>query len=145
MTKIIKELIIMLLVCLVGMLLFAVVFYEYIPNRKIVPEVAKYEASEQVKEMLADTVDQQETNKVVTTYSVTSSDLVNYKATKDYVPGKSNPFATVAEDPETGSTTKKSGNDTNKGTKSTETTSGNGSSSSSGNTSNTNSDDTGTK
>ena len=142
MTKIIKELIIMLLVCLAGMLLFAVVFYEYIPNRKIVPEVAKYEAPEQVKEMLADPVDQQESNKVVTTYSVTASDLTNYKATKDYVPGKSNPFASVAQDPETGSTTKKSGNDTNTGTKSTEKTPG---SSTSETTQSTEPDDTGIK
>ena len=44
MSKIIKEIIIMLLVCLVGMLLFSVIFYEYIPNRKIIPEVTQYSA-----------------------------------------------------------------------------------------------------
>ena len=50
MTKIIKEIIIMLLVALAGMLLFAVIFYEYIPNRKVVPEVSQYSASEKIKE-----------------------------------------------------------------------------------------------
>ena len=41
MAKIIKEIIIMLLTCLAGMLLFAVILYEYIPNRKVVPEIAQ--------------------------------------------------------------------------------------------------------
>ena len=49
MAKIIKEIIIMLLTCLAGMLLFAVVLYEYIPNRKVVPEVAMYNASDKIK------------------------------------------------------------------------------------------------
>lgn len=50
MAKIIKEIIIMLLVALAGMLLFAVIFYEYIPNRKVVPEVIQYSASEKIKD-----------------------------------------------------------------------------------------------
>jgi len=57
MSKIIKEIIIMLLVALAGMLLFAVIFYEYIPNRKVVPEVAMYNASEKIKELKADDID----------------------------------------------------------------------------------------
>ena len=107
MSNAIKEAIIMLLVCLAGMLLFAVVFYEFIPNRKVVPEVAKYEVTEQVQEMLADNVDQ-ENNNVVKTYTVTASDLNNYEVKKDYVPGKANPFAAITEDPEVGSSEKKS-------------------------------------
>lgn len=99
MGNILKEITIMLLVCLVGILLFAVVFYEYIPNRKVVPEVTKYAASEQVQQALADDIDKRD-DQIVLTYEVTSSDLNNYKNNKKYVPGKANPFASVSQDAE---------------------------------------------
>ena len=102
MLKAIKEIIIMLLVCLVGILLFAVVFYEYIPARKIVAEVSTYTTSEEVEELLADDIDSQDSDVILTfqegNYEVTSSDLNSYQVTDDYVPGKANPFAAVAED-----------------------------------------------
>ena len=108
MTKIIKEIIIMLLTCLAGMLLFAVVLYEFIPNRKVVPEIAQYNASEKIKE----------NETIIKTFEVTSSDLTNYKIANDYVAGKSNPFGSGKSNPDSDSTTKKSGNtiDTNSGT-----------------------------
>ena len=117
MAKIIKEIIIMLLTCLAGMLLFAVVFYEYIPNRKIVPEVAKYKASERIRELKSDDIDKRNET-IIKTFEVTSSDLTNYKIANDYVPGKSNPFGSKKTNPDAGSSTKKSGNtiDTNTGT-----------------------------
>ena len=78
MSKIIKEIIIMLLVALAGMLLFAVIFYEYIPNRKVVPEVTQYSASEKIKELKADNIDKRD-EQIIKTFKVTSSDLSNYK------------------------------------------------------------------
>lgn len=102
--KIFKETLIMLLTCLAGILLFAVVFYKYIPNKKDVPEIKKYSASETVLEQLADNVDQDK-DKIIKTYEVTSLDLNNYKVTKDYVPGKANPFASPKENVETNATT----------------------------------------
>ena len=39
MAKVIKEIIIMLLICLISMLVLAVVLYDYIPNRKVVAEI----------------------------------------------------------------------------------------------------------
>ncbi len=117
MAKVIKEIIIMLLICLVGMLLFAVILYEYIPNRKVVPEVAMYNASEKIKELKADDIDKKNET-IIKTFQVTSSDLTNYKVANDYVPGKSNPFGSKKTNPDAGSSTKKSGNtiDTNSGT-----------------------------
>ncbi len=117
MAKVIKEIIIMLLICLVGMLLFAVILYEYIPNRKVVPEVAMYNASEKIKELKADDIDKRNET-IIKTFQVTSSDLTNYKVANDYVPGKSNPFGSKKTNPDAGSSTKKSGNtiDTNTGT-----------------------------
>ena len=112
MSKIIKEIIILLLVCLVGMLLFSVVFYEYIPNRKIVPEVTQYSASDKIKEQMADDIDKKD-DQIVKTFEVTSSDLNNFKVTKDYVAGKANPFAAVASDAESNATTSKSSSNNN--------------------------------
>ena len=117
MAKIIKEIIIMLLTSLAGMLLFAVILYEYIPNRKVVPEVAQYNASDKIKELKADDIDKRNET-IVKTFSVTSSDLNNYKIANDYVAGKSNPFGSGKSNPDSDSTTTKSGNtiDTNSGT-----------------------------
>ena len=112
MSKIIKEIIIMLLVCLVGMLLFSVIFYEYIPNRKIIPEVTQYSASEKIKEQKADDIDKRD-DQIVKTFEVTSADLNNFKVTKDYVAGKANPFASVANDVESNASTTKSSNNNN--------------------------------
>lgn len=122
MAKFIKEAIIMLLVCILGILLFAVIFYEYIPNRKIVPEITMYSAPEKIQEQMADDIDKKK-EQVVMTYEVTSSDLNNYKVTKEYVPGKSNPFASVAQDVETGATTNPSSNSNTVNTNGNNTTS----------------------
>lgn len=94
MAKIIKEIIIMLLVCLITMLLLAICLYKYIPNRKTVPEIVTYTATEEVQDLLADNIDTKtDGDNVILTYEVTASDLNNYKNTNIYVPGKSNPFA----------------------------------------------------
>lgn len=118
MAKIIKEIIIMLLVCLAGMLLFAVILYEYIPNRKVVPEVSLYSAPEQIKEMKADDIDKRN-EQIIKTFEVTSSDLTNYKITNDYVAGKSNPFGAGKHNPDSESSTKKNANEVNSNTSKT--------------------------
>lgn len=130
MLKAIKEIIIMLLVCLVGILLFAVVFYEYIPARKIVAEVSTYTTSEEVEELLADDIDSQDSDVILTfqegNYEVTSSDLNGYEATDDYVPGKANPFAAVADDvdDDASDTNSNKNSNTNSNTNTNNTTSG---------------------
>lgn len=100
MTKTIKEIIIMLLVCLVTMLVLAIVLYQYIPNRKAVPEITTYAATDDVKLLLEDDIDQRsDDDQVILTYEVTESDLNSYQNTNDYVPGKSNPFAAYSGTP----------------------------------------------
>ena len=116
-TKTVKEIIIMLLVCLITMLVLAIVLYQYIPSKKVVPDVAHYTASETVKDLLEDDIDERDkSDKVILTYEVTSSDLRNYQTTKDYVPGKSNPFAsyteTTTEEEANGKSTNKAGQTT---------------------------------
>ena len=99
MAKIIKEIIIMLLVCLVTMLVLAISLYKFIPNRKIVPEIATYKASEEVQDLLEDNIDQNDnqTSQNIATYEVTASELKGYQKTNTYGPGKSNPFAPASK------------------------------------------------
>lgn len=114
MAKTIKEIIIMLLVCLVTMLVLAIALYQYIPNRKAVPEITTYVATEDVQDLLEDNIDtKKDDDNVILTYEVTSSDLNNYQSINSYVPGKSNPFAaysgSVSTD-ENGTSTDNNGN-----------------------------------
>lgn len=109
MARTIKEIIIVLVICLISMLTFAIILYEYIPNRKVVPEVETYTASTEIETLLADDIDSKE-NEVVLTYEVSSRDLTSYEATNQYVPGKANPFAAVEE---TSTDTNSSKNTTN--------------------------------
>lgn len=120
MAKAIKEIILALLVCLVGILLFAVVLYKFLPSRKVVPEVVQYTATEEVKELLADKIDEEE-DKIILTYEVTSRDLNTYEANDDYVPGKANPFAAVVEEVEPTDSNTNSGNNTNSSSNSNST------------------------
>ena len=133
--RVFKEIAIMLGICLAGILLCALAFYEYIPNRKVVPDVIKYEASGQVSEQLADNVNH-ERDQVLKTYEVTSVDLTNYKTEKEYVPGKANPFASVKENIEATATENPSENvDANSSDKSSSESKSNSKSSNGGKTS----------
>lgn len=115
--KIIKETIIMLLTCLVTMLIFAIVLYKFIPNRKTVAEVKEYKASESVQTLLEDNVDSGDKSEVILSYEVTSRDLNNYQKTNAYVPGKQNPFAAASSSAYTGDNSGDNGNaNTNSGT-----------------------------
>lgn len=122
MAKIIKEIIIMLLICLISMLVLAVVLYDYIPNRKVVAEITQYETSEEINTQLADDIDSEE-KEVVLTYEVTSSDLSTYESRNEYVPGKANPFsaATKSTDENNDDDTNSTGGNSTSGGNSTKT------------------------
>ena len=51
--KVIKEIIIMLLLCLAIILILGVLLYEYVPSNKIIPEEVSYTTPEEVKEELS--------------------------------------------------------------------------------------------
>ena len=109
--SIIKELIIVLLLCLAIILVLGILFYEYIPLAKEVPEDVKYSTSDTTEEQKTEirglTADEEYYSGE--TDSINSDDLNNYRRTQDYVPGKANPFSsyeTSAETPtENGSST----------------------------------------
>lgn len=96
MAKIIKEIIIMLLICLISMLVLAIVLYDYIPNRKVVAEIAQYETPKEIETQLSDDIDSEE-KEVVLTYKVTSSDLNTFESKNEYTPGKANPFSATVK------------------------------------------------
>ena len=94
--NIIKEIIIMLLLCLAIILILGVILYEYVPSNKILPEEVSYVTPQNIKEELKNS-DSIEEDKVILTYEIDESDLTNYKKIKDYKPGKVNPFSTYEE------------------------------------------------
>lgn len=109
--SVIKEIIIVLLLSLAIVLILGILFYEYIPISKEVPDEVQYSASSEVeaKKSEIDTLKVESDYESSETDSVTSTDLNNYERVKDYRPGKANPFGpyeTTATDPsESGSST----------------------------------------
>lgn len=86
-----KEIFIILLLSLAIVLILEILFYDYIPINKYVPEKEAYVTPENVKSELEETIT--ETEKVEVTYEVTDADLNIYKQTGTYTEGKANPFA----------------------------------------------------
>lgn len=132
--SIIKEIIIMLLVCLAILLVLCVLLYDFIPSNKVLPAEVSYAPSEEIKHELESAVEGEQT-KVVLSYEVTSTDLRNYEKSDDYNAGKVNPFSEYIEKPDgeaTGSDGSSStGSNSNTGTGSSSgTSSGKGNSSS---------------
>ena len=106
--KVIKEIMIMLLLCLAIILILGVLLYEYVPSNKIIPDEVSYITPETVKEELSKSEDV-ENDEVILTYSVDSTDLDNYERINTYVPGKPNPFSPYDETSTSGEDTTQSG------------------------------------
>lgn len=119
--NIIKEIIIMLLLCLAIILVLGVLLYEYVPSNKIIPDEVSYTTPEAVQEELSKGEDV-ENDEVILTYSVDSTDLDNYERVNTYVPGKPNPFSPYNETTTSGEDTTQSGS--SNGSTSSENSSG---------------------
>ncbi len=96
---ILKEIIIILLLCIAILLVLGIIFYDYNPLNKIVPNKIAYSTPNEIK----DEIQQNEVKDVLEggvniVYSIDSSDLNIYKKSNSYVSGKANPFASIAED-----------------------------------------------
>ncbi len=124
---IIKELIIILLLCLAIILLLGILLYEYVPMAKTVPNTVSYVTPEDIKKELAKTQEVEEYN-IVNTYEVNANDLNNYKKIQNYRPGKANPFSSYAVSPDNGGNTgnNNSGGSSTGNNSTTEGTTGNG-------------------
>lgn len=124
--SIIKELIIVLLLCLAIILIFAILLYEYVPMSKTLPNQVAYTTPENVKQDLLTASDVDE-SQIVMTYEVNSDDLNNYTRINNYNPGKANPFSSY-ETQTSESTTATNGTTSNNGgtTSSSNTTTSSG-------------------
>ena len=126
---IIKEIIIMLLICLAIILVLGILLYEYVPASKTMPNEVSYTTPSDVKEELLSSADVDD-SQIIVTYEVNQDDLNNYKKVQNYKPGKANPF-------DSGETTDSSNatNTTNGNSSTGNSNNGNTGSSSTGNTS----------
>lgn len=98
MTKsILKEIIIVLLLCLAIILVLGIILYEYVPVSKTVPSPVAYTTPEEVQQELiaASGVDE---SQIMMTYEVNGDDLNNYKRVQNYKPGKANPFSSYEQE-----------------------------------------------
>lgn len=95
--SILKEIFIILLVCIALVLVMAVIFYNYIPNNKIIPaKVTAYSTPENVEAEISSNV----TNTFSMEdedYKIENSDLTKYQQVQSYNPGKPDPFALYTE------------------------------------------------
>ena len=97
--SILKEIIITLLLCLAILLVLSILFYDYNPLNKIIPNKIAYSTPEEIR----NEIEQNEVKDVLEggvniVYSIDSSDLNIYKKSNSYVAGKQNPFAEIAEE-----------------------------------------------
>lgn len=100
--SIIKEIIIMLLLCVAILLILGVLFYDYIPSNKVIPSKVAYSTPENIQEEIEEEVI--EANKTKITYEVTDADLNIYKQSNSYVPGKRDPFSLEETQPQENTT-----------------------------------------
>lgn len=93
--NVIKELIIILLLCLAIILLLGILMYEYVPISKTIPNPVSYSAPEEVQKELSDTSEDVllSFNNNGSNEEIDSSDLNNYEKINNYQPGKANPFS----------------------------------------------------
>ena len=129
--NIVKEIIIILLLCLAIILILGILLYEYAPMSKTVPNPVSYTTPEEVQQELSSSSDV-DTSQIIMTYEVDSTDLNNYERINDYQPGKANPFSSYATNGENTTTSGSAtgGNSTSSGNSTTNNTSSSGSTSS---------------
>ena len=78
--SVIKEILIMLLLCVAIVLILGVIFYNYIPTNKVIPnKLAAYTTPENVKTEIEEKVEAAEKEEI--TYQIDGTDLKLYKAT----------------------------------------------------------------
>ena len=93
--KVIKEIFIMILLLIAIVLLFGVLFYEYIPSNKTIPEKVTYKIPGEVQNEIQD-VKPEEATTVNVVYQIDAAELNQYQRSRSYDPGKLNPFAAIS-------------------------------------------------
>lgn len=129
-----KELFIMALLIMIVVFMVGIIFYEYMPNNKTVPEPITYSTSstttavlQEIASSSSDTSssDSMETQSIIKSYSIGTKELSTAASKQSYTSGKTDPFAEY-----TGTSNTTNGNTTGTNT-ATNTTQGSTSNSSS--------------
>lgn len=96
--SVLKEIIITLLLCIAILLILGIIFYDYNPLSKIVPNKVAYETPQEVKNKIEESeVKDILEDGVNIVYSIDALDLNIDRKNNSYVSGKINPFAEIAE------------------------------------------------
>ena len=95
--SIFKEIIIMLALLATILIILAVLFYDFIPTNKVIPNKVAYIPPENIKAELEEaTAEDTLLNIQAKSYTIEGTDLSVYKRNNTYNPNKENPFATVS-------------------------------------------------
>jgi len=137
MGDLVKEVFIFALLFMVIMFTLGILFYDYIPTSKTVPEPIEYIADSSVTSTLQEIEEAQAKNTGINidtnvepqwSYSVTASDLASAASRKAYTSGKTDPFAEyveeVTEGEETSNGTNSTTNTATSGTNASSSTTG---------------------
>lgn len=90
--SIIKEIVIMLLLCLAIILVFGILFYDDIPLSKVIPSKVSYTIPEEIKTELESDIAVDELQEQSISYTVSAQDLKQYEKSGVYDKGNPNPF-----------------------------------------------------
>lgn len=90
--SIVKEIIIMILLCLAIILVFGILFYDEIPLSKVIPDKVSYTIPEEIKTELESDIAIDELQEQSINYTVSAQDLKQYEKSGVYDKGNPNPF-----------------------------------------------------
>ncbi len=127
--NVIKELIIILLLCLAIILILGILLYEYVPMTKTIPNPVSYTVPEGVEEELNDASDEVLLSFDNNSEQIDSTELNNYERINNYQPGKADPFSSYEQSTSTSGENTTTSNSSNSGTSSGTTNSGSSTSS----------------
>lgn len=91
---IIKEAFIILLLLIAIVLIFSILFYEYIPTNKTIPSKLSYQLPEEIANEMQE-AKVEEVNSVNVIYQIDESELKTSQKANSYKPGRINPFASI--------------------------------------------------
>lgn len=92
---ILREMMIVLLLCIAILFVLSILFYDYNPISKVVPNKIAYVVPENIRNELKEENVQNTISIENKVYTVEGSDLNIYKKSNSYNPSKENPFATT--------------------------------------------------
>lgn len=95
MKSIVKEIMIILLLCIAILFILSVLFYDYNPINKVVPNKIAYSVPENIQEELNEKSIQNTLSIENKVYTIDASDLTIYQKNSSYNPSKENPFAST--------------------------------------------------